>query len=306
MLLSQIISLTFWVAFAAAFLPVAAARGGGQADCSYDGLGTATLTVHEGRAAISRNADQITWSGSGSGGRRPCGRATVHNTDRIRLVDDAEKYDRALGVDLSRGHMAPGKTHEDAGRSEIEIVAHFAGGHESQMYVIGTTRSDRVIVGTRGAKLNRDRDVDAFVTDPGFYYVEGGRGNDFLSFEGGERTGDAWGPTEFFENELSGGRGRDTLVGGPGVNSLAGGLGPDLLRGKGGDDFADGGSGDDRAFGSGGADGLVGRGGNDHLEGGRANDALEGGDGTDRLDGDEGRDSCSGGRGRDRLEDCEP
>ena len=288
-----------------AALPSVPAAAGDHASCSYDGIDTVTLTVHEGIGIISRAGDRITYRSFDTNGYEQCGLATVHNTNRIRLVDDAVGFDRTLGIDLSNGHLGPGKTPESRGRSEIEIVAEFGGGYESQMSIAGTPHDNRFVIGQTGVKLNRDADVDARVTDAGFYSVGGGRGSDLLSFDGGEGTGPAWGPTEFFDNELVGGAGHDELIGGPGTNAIFGRGMRDLLRGKGGNDYLDGGAGSDEAFGAAGADVIYGRGANDHLEAGRQNDMVRGGRGDDRIDGDQGRDDCDGGPGRDSIEDCE-
>jgi Ca2+-binding RTX toxin-like protein len=124
---------------------------------------------------------------------------------------------------------------------------------------------------------------------------------------------------------LSGGRGDDTLIGNAGGNVIAGEPGADTIRGLGGDDellgdygwtaspfgagddTIDGGTGNDRLFGDFGADSLTGGPGVDGLDGDAGNDTLNSNDGGAR-DADycgSGSDAVTGDRGDVVAGDCE-
>jgi Ca2+-binding RTX toxin-like protein len=124
---------------------------------------------------------------------------------------------------------------------------------------------------------------------------------------------------------LSGGRGDDTLIGNDGANVIAGEPGADTIGGLGGDhellgdygwtaspfgagdDTIDGGTGNDRLFGDFGADSLTGGPGVDGLDGDAGNDALNSDDGGAR-DADycgSGSDAVTGDSGDVVAGDCE-
>lgn len=136
--------------------------------------------------------------------------------------------------------------------------------------------------------------------------LTGGKGDDTLSGAGGEDTlrgGDG-------EDNLSGDAGDDLLLGGGENDRLSGGGGADRLKGGAGDDLLmggraadtlNGGSGDDDIEGGGGRDRLVGRSGDDRLSGGGGADTLRGNAGDDSLEGGFGRDVMSGGGGVDSF-----
>lgn len=91
--------------------------------------------------------------------------------------------------------------------------------------------------------------------------------------------------------DLTGGRGGDTLVGNELDNAIKGGAGDDVLTGGAGSDTLEGGApglagadGDDRLKGEEGDDKLTGEGGDDTLEGGPGSDAMNGGEGRDTAD----------------------
>lgn len=136
--------------------------------------------------------------------------------------------------------------------------------------------------------------------------LTGGKGDDTLSGAGGEDTlrgGDG-------EDSLSGDAGDDLLLGGDENDRLSGGGGADRLKGGAGDDLLiggraadtlNGGAGDDDITGGGGRDRLIGRSGDDWLSGGGGADTLRGNVGDDSLDGGFGRDLMSGGGGVDSF-----
>ena len=98
-----------------------------------------------------------------------------------------------------------------------------------------------------------------------------------------------------YERVLCRGRAVD-IVGTPGDDDLSGGRERDTFLGLGGDDEFQGSLDRDRACGGAG---------DDHLIGGPDEDVLVGGAGNDVLDGEGGGDRCLGGPGRDRRVDCE-
>ena len=98
-----------------------------------------------------------------------------------------------------------------------------------------------------------------------------------------------------YERVLCRGRAVD-IVGTPGDDDLSGGRERDTFLGLGGDDDFQGSLDRDRACGGAG---------DDHLIGGPDEDVLVGGRGNDVLDGEGGRDRCLGGPGRDDRIDCE-
>ena len=98
-----------------------------------------------------------------------------------------------------------------------------------------------------------------------------------------------------YERVLCRGRAVD-IVGTPGDDDLSGGRERDTFLGLGGDDEFQGSLDRDRACGGAGED---------HLTGGPDEDVLVGGTGNDVLDGEGGDDRCLGGPGRDRRVDCE-
>ncbi|MBY6044590.1 M10 family metallopeptidase C-terminal domain-containing protein [Phaeobacter italicus] len=84
-------------------------------------------------------------------------------------------------------------------------------------------------------------------------------------------------------NQLTGGRGRDTLLGETGNDSLVGNGGVDILKGGSGRDTLKGGYGNDRLFGNSGNDLLLGGPGRDTLNGQLGNDQMQGMGGADTF-----------------------
>jgi Ca2+-binding RTX toxin-like protein len=100
---------------------------------------------------------------------------------------------------------------------------------------------------------------------------------------------------------LSGGRGEDTLIGDDDANLLSGEPGDDTLTGLGGDDQLLGDWGSSASPFGAGNDTMDGGTGNDFLFGDYGNDSLTGGPGVDGLEGDAGNDALNSddGGGRD-------
>jgi putative cell wall-binding protein/Ca2+-binding RTX toxin-like protein len=91
---------------------------------------------------------------------------------------------------------------------------------------------------------------------------------------------------------VTGGRGNDTIIGDDKDNVLSGGPGDDTIYGGGGDDTIYGDAGDDE---------LYGEEGNDTIDGGAGDDYLHGGDGDDTLITGTGHNTLVGGEGNDEA-----
>jgi Ca2+-binding RTX toxin-like protein len=243
------------------------------------------------------------------------GTPTVTNTEQI-LVTGTPANNQDLRIDLSGGPLAPGKTAEPTGVSEIEIAVNLgeaAGGQPADsgdgVIVSGSTGTDVLAVGANGFNLNGDDDVD--VTTVGVDDAAGDRqllgndGDDTLQASGDVVTGTGTVAATLNGGAgldiLTGGNGADTLTGGAGNDTLAGGDGNDTLNGDAGADTLTGGVGNDTLNGGAGDDTLNGDAGDDTLNGGDGSDTLSGGDGDDTLNGDAGDDTLNGGDGSDTL-----
>ncbi|MBU2961121.1 hypothetical protein KO516_09905 [Citreicella sp. C3M06] len=151
--------------------------------------------------------------------------------------------------------------------------------------------------------------------DIGADSVDGGAGNDWVSYDGDPATlpwaislrlGVALGAGSIAESlrnieNAQGGAGDDTITGTDAANSLTGGEGNDALNGLLGSDVLRGSAGNDTLTGDRGHDTLIGGAGNDALDGGRGNDVLRGRAGDDTMTGGIGQDRFSGGTGSDLL-----
>jgi Ca2+-binding RTX toxin-like protein len=277
-------------------IPVLAAEQ--QVTCGYDEPSkTVTVSAPDHGFAfvvLSVEAGAIMWEGHlavpRSGQKQPCGTATTANTDLIRAQGGSPAdFGFFLGFDERGGPFAPGATAEASGISEIEIE------FLSRGFLVfgGSTASSVIRLGSLGANINGDDDVDVTLAAPeaAFGYV-GGPGPDDIAATGGLGTGD---PSSR-DFAAGGGDGSDLLVAGPGRSSMDGGGGEDVLSGATARDALSGGAGNDRLTGLTGADDLEGEGGNDE---------LLGGGGRDRLNGGRGRDRCLGGPGKDAVENCD-
>ncbi len=103
------------------------------------------------------------------------------------------------------------------------------------------------------------------------------------------------------DDDLVGGRLRDSLQGGPGNDRASARAGRDILLGNSGKDKLIGGVDDDLLSGNAGEDLLTGGAGADLLGGGAGMDRLFGGPGPDQLIGGAGKDKLNGGPGNDAL-----
>jgi Ca2+-binding RTX toxin-like protein len=181
-------------------------------------------------------------------------------------------------------------------------------GDDYKNTIIGGSGKDKISGGNGNDVLEGGENDDTLSGDNGNDVLKGGNGDDVLSggggvdsYDGGDGNdtilvdsdsgniidlfqstviNDGYGNREdnaitSIEN-LSGGKGNDTLIGDNGANILTGNDGQDFLNGKGGNDQLNGGALEDI---------LVGGDGDDNLSGGTQDDTLYGGKGNDILNG---------------------
>jgi hypothetical protein len=245
----------------------------GQASCSYDATSHAVSIQTEkgppeanffGQSTLSLVGDQIRFDG------QLCEGATLTNTDSISVtgVPEAEAF-------YVSGIFAPGFSPESDGEPEIEIHVDLGGGSINPFGISGTVGPDHLTLGTLGASINLDNDVDVTVTGNEIdAFLSGRESDDVLSARGGFGAG---GPTTD-SVALGGDAGADRILDGLSGDGLHGGAGRDVLAaGKG----------------------------NDLLTGSGKADRLRGGPGKDLLIGGAGKDVCRPGPGRDTTERCE-
>jgi hypothetical protein len=219
--------------------------------------------------------------------RGRCGRATVRNTDRIRVTETHAGESR-LQFDQRIGRFAPGRTRESSGRSEIEVRL----GTLKDIWVMGRDVPELVTIGSRGVNINGDGDADLIGSHLREITLFLNDGADVMTASGGHGTGDAWLPTTLGLGAY-GGDGQDRLEGTPRRDTLAGDAGADLLVGRGGGDFLDGGNQDDRIFGGYGADYVYPGNGADRVSAGVGDDFINADDLTaDTLEGGPGHDGA--------------
>jgi hypothetical protein len=165
--------------------------------------------------------------------------ATRFNTDQIVVHGTAASTENIpFIVDQSAGALAPGKTAESDGNSEIETIITNNGVPFDRLDVRGTSLPDTMRVSDHGGvMLGNDNDVDIRAADATQMRLEGEAGNDFLSGRGGypnSSPAPATNRVEMFGGDVSltfTGDGDDTVVDG-------------LFRG----DLVDGGDGNDTLF----------------------------------------------------------
>lgn len=227
---------------------VAGGRGGGVRSLNPPG-GDPTLETYVGRSILAGN--EATKGRECSGHLVSLGR-NVTRTSRcgFGVAGDVTAVDPLLGPLVSNGGPTP-------------TMALRAGSPAIDLAGVGCAGKDQ-----RGAPVERRCDAGAYER-----VLCLGRPVNIVGTPG--------------DDELSGGRERDSFLGLGGHDEFQGSVGADV---------ACGGAGDDRLIGGPDPDELLGQRGDDRLLGEEGNDVLRGGAGTDR---------CSGGPGRDRLFTCE-
>lgn len=186
----------------------------------FDGSGTARL-------AVERSGSSIVIFDVG-GPMRPClgpggTPATVFNTDQIVVHGNAS----ATFDEFSTHTLAPGKTPEPDGNSEIETIINNAA--PTNLAVFGTVGPDTMRVASGGGvMLGSDLDVDVRARSATAITLQGGFGSDYLSGRGGYPSslpGPATTKVTMFGEE-----GDNILIDGPlSGDQLQGGDGNDTL-----------------------------------------------------------------------------
>ncbi|SRR6266545_1569330 len=185
----------------------------------FDGSGSARL-------AIERSGQFIAIADVGGPLKLcpgPTGNATVFNTDQIVVHGNTS----IPGDEFSVQTLAPGKTPESDGNSELETIINNA--TPTRLTVFGTAGPDTMRVASGGGvMLGSDADVDVRDFSATEVSLQGGFGNDFLSGRGGFPASIP-GPATT-QVTMFGEQGDDTLVDGPQANdSLIGDVGNDTL-----------------------------------------------------------------------------
>ncbi len=127
------------------------------------------------------------------------------NTDTI----DVSATAGTLVIDLSGGPFAPGQKAESSGQSEIEFTGNLGSG---TLRIDGSDGADTIAAGTDGVNLNADEnadDLDVTLTTVATMVVNGGNGNDRLTWDGREGTGSI----STISGAFDGGDGNDLLAG---------------------------------------------------------------------------------------------
>jgi Ca2+-binding RTX toxin-like protein len=257
----------------------AAAPAQGAVSCGF-AAGTATVSM----SAAGDSAAIAVGTGVNAGrivvGVTPCGLATTLLTDTI--VVNGSTGAENVTIDLSGGQFEPGVAVEGSGLSEIEFVVDLSTGALDRVTFTGSSADDSIVLGTSGANLDGDDDVDITLTGVELGTVNASGGADGVSGLGDVVTGS---PT-LLGLTLNGDSGGDALSGGQGDDTISGGTGNNVLFGGDGDDTLTGGTGDDT---------LAGGMGGDTLTGGLGNDVFDEGDSLS------GSDTMAGGGGNDFL-----
>ena len=217
--------------------------------------------------------------------RGRCGRATIWNTDKIRVTETIAGGSR-LQFDQQLGRFGPGRTKESSGSSEIEVDL----GTVQDVWVMGRSAREVVTVGSRGINLNGDSDADLIGSNLRELTLFLNAGDDVVRASGGRGTGDPFLP-KYRGLAVYGGDGADVLYGTSRADVLRGDWGKDFLSGRGGADDLDGGNEPDR---------IIGGPGNDYIVPGYGADSALAGDGDDFIDAEDLTvDSMDGGVGYD-------
>lgn len=139
-----------------------------------------------------------------------------------------------------------------------------------------------IVEGTVGATFHMDL--------LGFEAVIGSEANDWIS-----------GGSQFYDLNIQGKAGHDTIVGSHSDDVVSGDEGNDELHGGAGNDLLIGGAGNDAIYDSSGDDVMTGGGGDDTLRAGTGDDVVYGDDGNDDIAGQFGDDQLFGGNGDDTI-----
>jgi Ca2+-binding RTX toxin-like protein len=189
------------IGFGSLFVPTSPAVA---AACDFDNA-TGVLSVtgpFTELIRIRRSGDDMTLNGS------VCTGATVTTTETIEVVGDPAAGE-SLEVSLEGGELAPGRTDEGDGSSEIEIVSQDV----DELLLRGSSEADAFVVSGPSVNLNADElapDEDVTFEAPHPFsqiLVHALSGDDRIAFDGGTS-----GPSAFGNAFVWGGLGNDTLV----------------------------------------------------------------------------------------------
>ncbi len=271
-------------------------------------------------------------------------RESISNINGIEVAYGTEGDDEIAGTDGN--DLAYGMAGDDTiGLGDGSDIAYGDAGDD---VIDGEAGNDMLHGGAGDDELIGGAGDDILVGGVGDDVLDGGEGNDTAAYlidtagvtvdlSTGEAFGDEAGADTLTDIEnVTGGKGDDTLIGNDAANILAGGAGDDTLDGGEGDDTLKGGAGNDTIIGGAGFDTLdlsdatgaisldvlagtasgAGIGtdmfsgieafrfgtGDDVVTGGNGNDVFDGGAGDDTLKGGAGDDEIAGGEGDDTLD----
>jgi Ca2+-binding RTX toxin-like protein len=279
---------------------IAAPQASATSLCTFDaGTATVTVSVSGGGGVFVRRVGNAITTDLGA-----CEAATVTNTDTI-VVNVTDDSAAGATISLDGGPLAPGKTDEGDGSSEIEVAVHLTN-TASQVTIAGSDGNDSIEAGENHTSpqqlvnLNSDTDADVTIDQAnlglGPLAVTGFAGDDLLSL-----AHETWNQEPARDATVVGGAGDDTIVCGLGDNDLQGGDGTDTIECSSDQDLvflanvvatqgacpcgSDSLSSFERAIGGDESDTMFGSDGNDEFHGGGGNDLLVGLEGDDILDG---------------------
>jgi hypothetical protein len=204
-------------------------------------LGSTQLTIKQSGSSIAID--------DGSGFLKTCKDpngvvANILNTDKI-FVTGSGAFGNTVRIDYRGGILAPGKTPESDGTSEIETTVHNNNAFMNLSIKGGSGAETMRVASLGGVMVGPDSDVDLRADDASTVDISGGGGDDYLSARGGGTQAAATtsvtlagddGNDTLVDSLLSG----DTLTGGFGIDGLYSGDGKsgDLLSGDADFDYA--------------------------------------------------------------------
>jgi hypothetical protein len=240
--LASIATLATIAAIAAAGTTHAGTRAG--ITCRFDtATHRLTVTIHrdDANGGIVRDGDDLVVEDVfGPLGCAGADDPTRFNTERVRVRGRTSSVDELdFILDLRAGPFEPGFSDEGNGSSEIEFSVPFPARSATQVPILGSGGTDRIVFGRlpdgKGANLNAAEDVDDsdITLRGGSFLVNGLGGADAIRARGGGGfIGPYPGPVF-----AAGQRGPDLLSGGRKRDYLSGGRGHDTMKGLGGRDL---------------------------------------------------------------------
>ncbi len=313
----------------------AAAAPRGAATCSYDAP-SGELLIEAGNpktiaVAVGREGEAVkAWDTTGSG-RRPIGCGAEPAVDEVEtiVIDGSGAFiSHAVTVDLEGGPLAPGRTDEADGSSEIELdvtIPQRGRYPDSSLRVIGSDGGDHLALGPvgndtafnlNGAEASPDLDLvvhqrlDSRPSSQIDVQIVALEGDDIVDAGGGPLFD---GPMDlgFGDLTVNAAEGTDTVIGGYSSDRIDGGDDDDAINGGSGSDTLKGGDGDDTIEsadgrnsinGGRGADVITGGAGRDYARGGKGSDQITTAAGNDTVYADDGKDTVDGGEDDDRID----